>query len=187
MLLSLLCAAAAFGSVFGAHVTLQIKDGIYTVQNGFIHVELSVSGGAWISALRGDFEGRSQYGSNLLSESGIRLEKISSSGAVVSAAGLGAPAEVNVVRNDGSCLELNLPAVYDDAEYPSAVENWVISLCEGDRTLSFSAKGQVLEGAEGNSVIAVVHSLYAASLSTYGIFPYSDFVYFILFYFVSVF
>jgi hypothetical protein len=169
MFRSLLCSAAAVASVLGTQVTLQIQDGVYTFQNGFVNVELSASGGAWVSSLRGDFEGSGLYGNNLLSESGLRLEKISSSGSVVSAAGRGPPAEVNVVRNDGSCLELSLPAVYDDVESPSVVETWAISLCEGDRAFSFSSKGQVLDSAVGTSVLAVVHSLYAASLSTYGI------------------
>ena len=153
-----------------AKVTLSKSDDQISISNGYVSAELSVAGGAWISKLQGDFQGNGNYGINLLADSGIRVERLESSGDVTSAAGKGDASEVNIVRDDGSCAEFTIPSVYDDVESPVAVESWTVSLCDGDRSLRFDTKGGVIDASAGSTLRGVVHSLYSSSLSTYAFF-----------------
>lgn len=156
--------------VCSAPVTLRNEDGVVSVENGFVSFEVSVSGGAWLSSLRGDFQGGFNYGENVLAANGgLRFERIEADGAIVSGAGRGDPASVVVLRQDDECVEIAFPDVKDDIRLPMANEEWHFSLCKDQRSVHFTAKGNTLNNDEA-SVRAIVHTMYATPLSTFGFF-----------------
>ena len=75
-----------------------------------------------------------------------------------------------MLRNDGECVELSFSDIWDDVESPTVVESWMVSLCQDERIMHFTAKGSTVEAAvnRGDQVKGVVHSLYTSPLSTFG-------------------
>jgi len=54
-----------------------------SLANGYVELIVELDGVAWVSSLKADFNGRSNYGKNLLAEKGgIRLERIESGGEI---------------------------------------------------------------------------------------------------------
>ena len=56
-------------------VTLTVGADVATIDNGFVSAGFSIFGNPWLSSLKGDFQGKGNYGDNLLSAMGLRLER----------------------------------------------------------------------------------------------------------------
>ena len=153
-----------------AKSTLDIYDSYITFSNGYLTARVETSGAPWISSLQGDFQGLSNYGNNLLTEGGIRLERANADGTVVTAANSGVPSKF-VVQSDylsADCGSVLFSNVVDDVSSPTVSETWTISLCPNDRFLTFQTTGSVLPSAIDVKARAVRHSVYATPISTTG-------------------
>ena len=140
------------------------------LSNGFVEVTVDLTGGAWISTLRGDFQGGSNYGNNLLSDGGFKLERLSTDNQVFTAAGKGSPSP-SATSNSNGCSTLSIDSIVDDIDFPTVTDSWVITLCDSDRGFTFSSKGSVLPTVPaGTSVRAVRHSLYLTPISIFSFF-----------------
>lgn len=159
-------------SIFGVNslsATTSCDESSCTISNGYVEATLSRSGGAWLTSLRGDFHGTSEYGNNLLSEGGIRFEREDVFGTVFTSAGKGA--QTNVVESlvDG-CASLSVEAVYDDISSPSSVESWVLSVCDNERSLTFMTSGKSLE--PNLEVKCVRNSIFMTPISIVGFYDH---------------
>jgi hypothetical protein len=135
-----------------------------------------------MSSLFGDFQGKSNFGPNLLSPWGFRLEREDAQGNVASAAGCGVASELKVVQNTTSCIALESSPVYDDINSPRVSEVWQFRLCDDDRYLEFMATGASLPygskmiGSTSVSdrtpepIRSIRHAMYATPRSTTGFF-----------------
>jgi hypothetical protein len=163
-IVSTICCASA-----SIQASLKCDDMSCTMSNGYVDMELSVSGGAWVSSLKGDFQGEGNYGENLLSEGGLRFEREDDLGVVHSSAGLGVKASYTTTDVDG-CVSLSVPNIFDDSIEPFSSESWNFELCQGERYLRFSSKGAILPSAESATAKSVRHTLYMTPISTVGFF-----------------
>lgn len=139
------------------------------LQNGYVELILSVSGGAWVSSLKGDFQGQGNYGSNLLSVGGFRFEREDDAGVVHTCAGVGEKATY-LSSEDGKCVSLTIPDVFDDPVDPYSSESWSFKLCDGERGVTFLSQGSVLPSATSLTAKAIRHTLYMTPISTVGFF-----------------
>ena len=136
--------------------------------NGYVKAVVNLAGSAaWMSELYGDYQGKSAYGSNLLAAKGLRLEREDSEGNTISAAGTGSSV-VNyiVTQNDDTCGTLQIAEVIDDTDLPSVSESWTLTLCAGNRHISFTSNGSVSKSTSVTKVRSIRHALYSTPLST---------------------
>lgn len=149
--------------------TTSCDDTSCIISNKYVEAILSRSGGAWLTSLRGDFHGTSSYGNNLLSEGGIRFEREDGLGTVYTSAGSGEPSNVVEGSTDG-CVSLTIDAIYDDISSPGSVESWYLSLCDNDRSLSFSTSGKTLN--PNLEAKCVRNSIYTSPISIVGFYDH---------------
>jgi hypothetical protein len=171
--LSLLAAAAisiCAATLTAANKIVDLSNSNQIVfSNAFLTATVDVSGGAFISSLRGNFQGKYAYGNNVLTEGvGIRLERENEDGSITTAAGLGSRAAFTVDVNSDSCGQVTISGVVDDVSTPTASENWVLSLCQSDRSLKMVASGNTLESAYYTKLRSVRNAVYASPISTTG-------------------
>mmetsp|Transcript_19730 Transcript_19730/g.28382 ORF Transcript_19730/g.28382 Transcript_19730/m.28382 type:complete len:812 (+) Transcript_19730:108-2543(+) len=152
-----------------AEVTCDNQQIICTLENGFVKADVSLSGGAFISSLSGDFNGSKNYSKNLLTNSGFQLEREEDDGTVTSAAGRG-PSPLYFTHVGNRCASVVINEVYDDIDNPSSVESWSIELCRGQRSLTLLTKGGVLNISSEYTLKSVRHSLYATPASIFGLY-----------------
>ena len=135
-------AAASLASPRGVDVSRSSDNTTYVFDNGFVELELSLSGGAWLSSLRSDFNGLSNFGGNLFSEDGFRLEREDVDGTVHTAVGAGETAIILIDEDEiTGCKTVNVPVVVDDAEDPFVSESWTLTLCPQRRSFTFTSTG----------------------------------------------
>jgi hypothetical protein len=139
------------------------------LSNGFVEAILSRSGGVWLTSLRGDFHGEGRYGNNLLSEGGIRFEREDVAGVVHTSAGQGPRSDVIEMFSD-DCVSLSIESVYDDVISPGAVESWYLSLCDNQRSLTFTTTGKAID-AEMEAK-CVRNSIYMNPISIVGFYDH---------------
>ena len=82
MLLFFLVNIFVLGQCHGKSTTLRKSSDVIILENGYVSATIDVKGGAWISSLSGDFSGNGVFKTNLLAESGIRLERENTDGTV---------------------------------------------------------------------------------------------------------
>lgn len=151
------------------HATLKCDDVSCIMSNGYVEMTLSISGGAWVSSLKGDFQGEGNFGENLLSEGGLRLEREDDAGVLHSSAGLGSKSTF-ITSDLDDCVNLKVPSVYDDIIDPYSSESWNFELCQNQRYVSFSSKGAIMASAETSTAKSVRHTMYMTPVSTVGFF-----------------
>ena len=168
--------AALASFTFG--VKVDEKKSEILISNEYLSATISTSDKRiYISALKGDFKGKSIYGENVLGTLGIRLERIEDNGAhklltSSSSSSSSSSPLYNVTRygDDDNCAQVSFPEVFVDVSSPTVTEAWTFKLCDGDRVLDFSAQGFVLPTAVSYTLKAVTRSYYTNPLSTTGFF-----------------
>jgi hypothetical protein len=70
--------------------------------------------------------------------------------------------------NSDSCGQVTISGVVDDVSTPTASENWVLSLCQNDRSLKMVASGSTLESAYNTKLRSGRNAVYATPISTTG-------------------
>lgn len=136
------------------------------VDNGFVKAVFNQEGSIFMSELYGDFQGSSNYGTNLLANMGFRLERENADGSVTFASfGSSTSGKATVIRTE-ECCDVSFPSVFDDSEVPVVEEQWLFSLCAGDRSLRFQSTGKVVAADTTYKFRTISHSLYANPLST---------------------
>lgn len=137
-----------------------------SIENGFVKAGFTQDSLFYMSEFYGDFKGTGDYGVNLLSNKGFRLERENEDGSFSSPTIGRAEYNKAQVTQTGNCSFIRFPYVLDDSELPVVQEQWSFSLCAGDRSLRFYSTGQVVAADTSFKFRTVSHSLYANPLST---------------------
>jgi hypothetical protein len=163
---------STYGTVLAAGNILDLTASTKSIvfSNVYLSATLDVSGVAYLSSLRGDFQGLSNYGNNLLTDGGVRLERENLDGTISSAAGAGLASKFTVDVNNESCGQVTVDSIVDDVNEPTVSESWVVSLCAQDRSLKITSSGNVLETALSTKLRFVRNAVYATPVSTTGFF-----------------
>lgn len=95
--------------------------------------------------LYADFEGRGQYGRNVLSGHGMTLRREDSQGHTYTSATLG-PGQVDLValRNDSAVATVEMANIVDSSAHPAVRETWTFTLLPADRAVTFRSSGGVV-------------------------------------------
>ena len=92
--------------------------------------------------LRADFQGRGEYGANVLASAGMTLQSEDAFGRVASSGDL-KPEDVQwaVAKNETSNATATMSGVCDRKNAPRATETWTFTLLSSSRTIEFQARG----------------------------------------------
>ena len=136
--------------------------GSWTLSNGYVEATLSVTTeGAAVTSLKGDFDGLSQYGDNLLSAGGFSLQC-----SVAERGASNAAPVVTVTSNSSHYAAIKVSGVRSGP----ASEIWQMSLRQSNRAVELNTTGTVSNTTQSRSML-VYHTLQTTPLSVYGFYP----------------
>ena len=138
---------------------LSSKSNLLLMKNRYVSVTFNINDGFLLSDLRGDFQGSSNYGANLIASGGMRLERENSDGSISTLAKSGKVPKIEIEETD-ECSTVIVRNLADDVEMPTVSVDWTFSLCHNDRFLRFSSTGYVLPTAYKFSARSSRHSMY---------------------------